>query len=121
MNHVADRFNVTFESIEKPLGGVAIDQYGEPLPDDTLKSCYEADAVLLGAVGGAQWEDIEHQRKPEAGLLKLRKSLQLFANIRPAKVYTSFLDASSRNNSASSANTSLQCLPPFQNPPKIVS
>lgn len=95
MTHVADRFNVSFETIEKPVGGTAIDQQGEPLPDDTLEACYNADAVLLGAVGGTQWENLEHHRKPEAGLLKLRKSLKLFANIRPAKIYTSFLDASS--------------------------
>jgi 3-isopropylmalate dehydrogenase len=65
------------------------------LTDETLEACYSANAVLLGAVGGEKWENLEHHLKPEAGLLKLRKSLGLYANLRPAKIYPSFSDASS--------------------------
>jgi 3-isopropylmalate dehydrogenase len=92
---VADRYNLNTQFTSKLIGGAAIDEYGEPLSEDTLQACYEADAVLLGAVGGEKWEEMEHSLKPEAGLLKLRKSLELFANIRPAKVFPAFLGASS--------------------------
>jgi 3-isopropylmalate dehydrogenase len=94
MHHIAELFNVSIQTVEKAIGGVSIDASGTPLNDDTLQACYESDAVLLGAVGGPQWEDVEHSLKPEAGLLKIRKSLKLYANIRPAKIYSSFLDAS---------------------------
>jgi len=95
MQHVAERFNVSIETSENPIGGASIDKIGVPLSEDTLQVCYKSDAVLLGAVGGPEWEDMEHHLKPEAGLLKIRKSLQLYANIRPARIYPSFLDASS--------------------------
>ena len=98
MLHVAERFNVTLELKEQPIGGVSIEEFGMPLTEDAIQTCYNSDAVLLGAVGGPQWEEMEHHLKPEAGLLKIRKSLQLFANIRPAKVYPSFLNASSLKN-----------------------
>jgi 3-isopropylmalate dehydrogenase len=77
------------------FGGSSIDKYDEPLHDSVLKNCLNSDAVFLGAVGGPQWENLEHHKKPEAGLLKLRKELGLFANLRPAKVYTSMLQSSS--------------------------
>jgi 3-isopropylmalate dehydrogenase len=95
IKHVANRYNITFEFTEKPFGGTSIDMYGEPLTKETLQSCDDADAILLGAVGGDQWQDVEHWRKPEAGLLKLRSSLELYANIRPVKVYETFLNSSS--------------------------
>lgn len=98
MKHVADRFNMTFELQEKPIGGISIDQHNSPLTDDTINSCLKSHAVLLGAVGGPKWENLEHHMKPEAGLLKIRKSLELFANIRPAKIYPAFMDASSLKN-----------------------
>ena len=94
INHIANRYNMTFNFVEKPVGGASIDLTGEPLSDETLQECYESDAVLLGAVGGEQWNNLDHLRKPEAGLLKLRKSLDLFANVRPIKVYNTFLSAS---------------------------
>jgi len=83
---------------EKLIGGASYDKFGTPLTDDTLKACLESDAVLLGAVGGPQWENLEHHLKPEAALLKLRKELKLYTNIRPAKVYPAFLDSSSLKN-----------------------
>src|SRR4030042_2446469 len=93
---VAKRVRITIELIEKPVGGLSIDQSGVPLTDDTLQSCYHSDAVLLGAVGGPKWEGHEHSLKPEAGLLKLRKALDLYANIRPAKIFSTSLEASPR-------------------------
>lgn len=98
LKFVADKFDVSLNFNSKDFGGVSIDNYGTPLTEDTLQACFESDAVLLGAVGGYQWEDLEHNKKPEAGLLKIRKELGLFANIRPAKVYSSFLDDSSLKN-----------------------
>jgi 3-isopropylmalate dehydrogenase len=95
INLVVDRYNITVHFTTQPVGGESIDKFGEPLTDETLNACYSANAILLGAVGGEKWEDLEHHRKPEAGLLKLRKSLGLYANIRPAKIYPSFLGDSS--------------------------
>lgn len=77
------------------LGGAALDAVGVPLPEATLKACQAADAVLLGAVGGEKWETDNFKLRPESGLLALRKGLGLFANLRPAKVYDGFADASS--------------------------
>ena len=95
VKHVAEKFNAVFEFEEKLIGGISYDTYGTPLTDETLQTCYDSDAVLLGAVGGYKWENLQHHLKPEAALLKLRKSLGLFANIRPAKVYSSLVDSSS--------------------------
>jgi 3-isopropylmalate dehydrogenase len=91
---VAKKSHISIELIEKPVGGISIDQSGTPLTEDTLQTCFHSDAVLLGAVGGPKWEGLEHHLKPEAGLLKLRKSLDLYANIRPAKIFSTSLDAS---------------------------
>ena len=95
MRHVAERFNFTFELQEELIGGASIDAFGSPLTDATINTCLASDAVLLGAVGGPKWEELEHQMKPEAGLLRIRKSLELFANIRPAKIYPAFMNSSS--------------------------
>ncbi len=77
------------------LGGAAIDATGEPLPAETLAKAQAADAVLIGAVGGPKWEAIERSRRPERGLLALRSSLGLFANLRPALLYPQLAEASS--------------------------
>jgi len=74
---IAERYNLTVDFSRQLVGGASIDEYGEPLTEQVLDECYDANAVLLGAVGGEKWENLEHQRKPEAGLLKLRKSLGL--------------------------------------------
>ena len=76
------------------VGGAAIDAVGVPLPDETLERARAADAILLGAVGGPQWDDIETSRRPEKGLLGLRAGLGLFANLRPAVLYPQLADAS---------------------------
>ncbi|MCF9045496.1 3-isopropylmalate dehydrogenase [Acinetobacter nectaris] len=77
------------------LGGVAIDQYGEPYPEATSNQAKKADAILLGAVGGPKWDQIERSIRPERGLLKIRSELNLFANLRPAILYPQLADASS--------------------------
>ena len=79
---------------EAPMGGAAIDQIGVPLPDNTLNLCKKADAVLLGAVGGPKWDNLERAIRPEKGLLGLRSGLNLFANLRPALLYPALASAS---------------------------
>ena len=95
MHHVAERFNFTIELDTQLIGGASLDETGLPLTDKTIAACKSADAVLLGAVGGQKWEANEHHLKPEAGLLAIRKELELFANIRPARLYSSFIEESS--------------------------
>lgn len=95
LDQTAAKFDVSLNLNEKLIGGASFDKYQTPLTDDTLQACYDSDAVLLGAVGGYNWESLDHHLKPEAALLKLRKSLELFANIRPVKVYSSLIDSSS--------------------------
>lgn len=87
--------DVTFEITEDLVGGAAIDAHGTSLTDETLEKCKAADAVLLGAVGGPKWDNVDYNIRPEAGLLKLRKEMDLFANLRPAIVFDALIDASS--------------------------
>ena len=94
MKVAAEKFNVAFKFNEQLVGGCSYDKHGVPLTDEVLSSCYDSDAVLLGAVGGYKWETLPQNLKPEAALLKLRKALGLYANIRPAKVYSALLSAS---------------------------
>lgn len=77
------------------IGGAAYDAYGTPLADKTLALAHEADAVLMGAVGGPQYDDVAREMRPEAGLLRIRKEMDLFANLRPAVVFDALIDASS--------------------------
>lgn len=86
--------DLAFDIQEDHLGGAAIDAYGVPLADSTLEKCRKADAVLMGSVGGPKWDKVDYAIRPEAGLLKLRKELDLFANLRPAIVFDSLVDAS---------------------------
>jgi 3-isopropylmalate dehydrogenase len=76
------------------VGGRAIDETGNPLPDATLKLCQASDAILFGAVGGPKWDAIAPEIRPERGLLRLRQALGLYANLRPATVFTALIDAS---------------------------
>ncbi|MBC8080433.1 MAG: 3-isopropylmalate dehydrogenase [Gorillibacterium sp.] len=87
-------FGYPFEFEYGLFGGIAIDQCGTPLPEDTLAMCQRADAVLLGAVGGPQWDNNPKELRPETGLLGIRKALGLFSNIRPAVVFDCLKDAS---------------------------
>lgn len=91
---VAQKFGHTFEFETCLMGGCAIDATGEPLPEATLSVCRKADAILLGAVGGPKWDDPSAKTRPEAGLLKIRKELGLFANLRPIQASPYLLDAS---------------------------
>ena len=88
------RFNLGLSFSEALIGGAAIDAHGVPLPDVTLTAAREADAVLLGAVGGPRWDGIERSLRPERGLLAIRSALGLFANLRPAILYPQLAAAS---------------------------
>ena len=91
---VAGRYGHAFEFQEALIGGCAIDATGKPLPEETLRACQSSDAILLGAVGGPRWDDPSAKVRPEQGLLGLRKELGLFANLRPVRVYSPLLGAS---------------------------
>ena len=84
---VAARFQHELDFRTELVGGIAIDETGNPLPDATLAACRAADAILLGAVGGPKWDDPNAKTRPEAGLLALRRALGLYANLRPVKSY----------------------------------
>ncbi|MCX7797942.1 MAG: 3-isopropylmalate dehydrogenase [Melioribacter sp.] len=92
---VAEKFNIEFNFKTELIGGASYDKYSTPLTDEVLSQCYSSDVVFLGAVGGPKWENLPHHLKPEAALLKLRKALGLYANLRPAKIYNSMLSYSS--------------------------
>lgn len=77
------------------IGGQAFDEYGVPLDDTTLEKCRASTAILMGSVGGPKWDAVPYDNRPEAGLLRLRKELDLFANLRPAIVFDALVDASS--------------------------
>ncbi|PHR61026.1 MAG: 3-isopropylmalate dehydrogenase [Robiginitomaculum sp.] len=95
LNAVATKFDHTLEIEEHHLGGIAIDVKGTPLPAETLASAQKTEAILLGAVGGPKWDHLEGVDRPElGGLLPLRKTLQLYANVRPAKPQSSLIEAS---------------------------
>ncbi len=91
---ISKKFNHTFEYKHALAGGAALDATGIPLPQETLDTCFASDAVLLGAVGGPKWDSNPQHLKPEQALLGLRKELGLYANIRPAKIYSALVDAS---------------------------
>lgn len=91
---VAPKFGLTFQMQEQLIGGIAIDACGDPLPQETIDACKESDAVLLGAVGGPKWDDPTAKTRPEVGLLKIRKELKLFANLRPIQTWDELVGAS---------------------------
>ncbi|MBD5081937.1 MAG: 3-isopropylmalate dehydrogenase [Ruminococcaceae bacterium] len=86
LDKVAKKYNHTFNYTQVLMGGIAIDETGVPLPQETIDKCLASDSVLLGAVGGPKWDKGEGSMRPEAGLLGIRGALKLFANIRPAKL-----------------------------------
>jgi 3-isopropylmalate dehydrogenase len=86
LRECAHEFSHQFEMHEFPIGGAAIDATGTPLPAETLDACRKADAVFLGAVGGAKWDALPVGKRPESGLLELRKGMGLYVNVRPVKV-----------------------------------
>ena len=91
---VARRFDHEFELPEALVGGAALDASGDPLPESTLELCRRADAILLGAIGGPKWSDPDAKQRPEQGLLRLRRELGLYANLRPVAPHPRLLDAS---------------------------
>ena len=90
---VGEKFGHSFHLHDGLIGGVAIDALGTALSDETLEMCKQCDAVLLGAVGGSKWDDPQAKIHPEDGLLALRKKLELFANLRPVKVFPMLVDS----------------------------
>jgi 3-isopropylmalate dehydrogenase len=92
---IGERCGHTFTCAEYLAGGAAIDATGDPLPQATLDGVLHTQALLFGAIGGPKWENLPQQQKPEAGLLRLRKGLGAFANLRPAVVFDELVDASS--------------------------
>ena len=94
LRRLAEHHGHEFTLTEQPFGGAAIDLTGEPLPAHTLETCLEADAVLLGAIGGPKWSAPEAKVRPEQGLLGLRRALGVYANLRPVKVHPALLGAS---------------------------
>ncbi|MDK2776423.1 MAG: 3-isopropylmalate dehydrogenase [Pseudomonadota bacterium] len=96
LENVNSRFDLGLELDQALVGGAAYDEHGTPLPDVTLEKARAADAVLLGAVGGPKWDNLENRDlRPEMGLLGIRKQLGLFGNLRPAILYPQLADASS--------------------------
>lgn len=94
LNKIGQKFGHDFEFTHLLIGGCAIDACGTPLPDETLEKCLASDSVLLGAVGGYKWDNLSGDKRPEKGLLGIRKAMGLYSNIRPAKLWTSLADAS---------------------------
>jgi 3-isopropylmalate dehydrogenase len=86
LRETAHEFNHQFELHEFPVGGAAIEAAGTPLPITTIDACRKADAVFLGAVGGPKWDSLPVGKRPESGLLDLRKGLGLYVNVRPVKL-----------------------------------
>jgi len=86
LQECAREFQHQFTFVEMPVGGAAIDKTGTPLPNETLDACRKADAIFLGAVGGPKWDSLPVGKRPENGLLDLRKGLGLYVNLRPVKV-----------------------------------
>ena len=91
---LAKHKSLAFDILEDQVGGAAYDSYGTPLRDETLADAMASDAVLFGAVGGPQYDELAFELKPERGLLALRKEMDLFANLRPAIVFDALVDAS---------------------------
>ena len=94
LNAVGRRFNHSFDLERGRVGGNAIDDFGTPLPDETVELCNNSDAILFGAVGGPKWDDPNATTRPEDGILAIRKSLGLFANLRPVKVHPALVNSS---------------------------
>ncbi len=86
--------SMSFDISERLVGGTAYDKEGDSISDETMQEALDSDAVLFGAVGGPKWDDVEREKRPEAALLRLRKELDLFANLRPAVVFDALADSS---------------------------
>ena len=95
INWFNSKRSLDFETDEDLVGGAAYDKEGDSISDKTLQESIDSDAVLFGAVGGPKWDNVERHKRPEAALLKLRKEMDLFANLRPAIVFDALANSSS--------------------------
>ena len=95
LNVVGKKFDIHFDYKEYLMGGCAIDATGNPLPQETIDGVLASDACLFGAIGGTKWDNLPRELRPESGLLRFRKEMGVFANLRPAMVYDELVDASS--------------------------
>ena len=94
LDAISEKYKHQFRFEYRDIGGSAYEKHGEPLTDETVQTCLEGDAILLGAIGGPKWDELPTHLRPEQGLLKIRKALNLFANIRPIKGFEPLLHAS---------------------------
>ena len=95
LKQVGSQLDLEFTFQEALIGGAAIDATGGPLPEETLTTCRDSDAVLLAAIGGYKWDTLPRELRPETGLLGVRAGLGLFANLRPATILPQLIAASS--------------------------
>tara|TARA_B100000401_G_scaffold134193_1_gene88850 strand:- start:259 stop:1341 length:1083 start_codon:yes stop_codon:yes gene_type:complete len=98
LHYLIEEQNLNFKITERNVGGSSYDEFGTPLTEETLKVAKDSDAILFGAVGGPQWDNLEWDNRPEQALLALRKSLSLFANLRPAFLFNELASASPLKN-----------------------
>src|SRR5690625_3393040 len=94
LTKVSEKYKHEFQFEHHDIGGTSYEKYGEPLTDETIEACLQSDAILMGAIGGEKWDTVPTHLRPEQGLLKIRKALNLFANIRPIKGFAPLLHAS---------------------------
>ena len=94
LNKVADKYGHSFDYKYVDIGGCSIDKFGVPITDEGMEKCKNSDSVLLGAVGGPKWDNVDPSVRPEKALLAVRKELGLFANLRPTKLFPQLADAS---------------------------
>ena len=94
LEKIGEKFGHTFEMTAYPIGGAAIDRFGEPLPQKTIEGCLASDSVLLGAVGGPKWDGLPGDQRPEKALLGIRAAMGLYTNLRPAKLFPALRGAS---------------------------
>ena len=94
LNKIAEKYSHKFNLEYIDMGGCSIDKYGVPLTEENLEKCIKSDSVLLGSVGGPKWDNVAPENRPESGLLKLRRGMGLYANIRPTKILKSLEYAS---------------------------
>jgi len=95
LNAVGNKFDITFDYKEYLMGGIAYDKTDDPLPQETIDGVKNSDACLFGAIGGPKWDNLPREKRPESGLLRFRKNMGVFANLRPVIVYDELVDASS--------------------------
>jgi 3-isopropylmalate dehydrogenase len=95
LDKVAQKFNFNLNYSEYLMGGIAYDKTGDPLPKETIQGVLDSDACLFGAIGGNKWDNLPRELRPESGLLRFRKEMGVFANLRPATVYDELIGASS--------------------------